>query len=259
MYHQFSLHPLHPFAAYTSFYKWFKDFGVPGVKFIGRGITARDYSKTIDFSDFYEHFTIRLTREDAGFDHHTPNINRVYIDMPDWLKTAYNHMKTRHMFEYGGNICVAESGGATLLTKLQQIASGTCINDHDGQMILDDFKVKYIAENYDLDSIVVLYKYQAEKTMLERIGVDHLQIDSGTTGVDMSHKEKIVAITLTFSGANFIQAITRLANKERDTPMEVDVILAKETLDKDILDTVESKKNFNTRTYRGKQNTGQDN
>jgi hypothetical protein len=252
MYHQFSLHPLHPFAEYRTFYKWFKKFGIPRLKFVGRGIRANDYSCTINFAEYYRHFTIMLTREDAGFEYHTPKINRIYIDMPDWLHTVYNKMKTHHIFEYGGNIFVSESGGASLLTKLQQIASGTCINEVGGAVLLDTFKVDYIKENYDLDSIVVLYKYTAEAIMLEKIGVDHLQIDSGITGVDMSHKERIVAMTLTFSGANFIQAITRLANKERDTPMEVDILLANETIDSDILDIVQAKKNFNIRTYYGK-------
>ncbi len=249
MFHQFSLHPNHPFAEYKSFYKWFKDFGIPAVKYIGRGITANDYTKTNPFEDYWKPFTITLTREEAGFEHHTPQIIREYIKMPEDVYDAYTAMKTEGIVGYHEHVFIAEGGGASKLTKLQQIASGSCINDEDTSVIISNYKVKYMEKYWDPEDIIVLYKYKAEKIMLDQLGYDSLQIDSGVTGIDMSHKKAIVAMTLTFSGANFIQAITRLANKERDTPMPVYVLLAQNTIDADILNTVEEKKNFNMKTY----------
>ena len=249
MFHQFSLSPHHRFAEYSTFYKWFKDYGVAQVKFIGRGITANDYTKTYHFENKWRPFTITMTREEAGFDHHTPKIIRRYVEMPDELLYLYTRMQVEGIVFYIDHRFIAEGGGASKLTKLQQIASGTCIDDEDKQIIIDNYKVKYIEKHWDPDEVVVLYKYQAEKRMLDELGYESLQIDSGTTGMDFSHKSTIVAMTLTFSGANFIQAITRMANKERDTPMPVYIILANHTIDSDILDTVEQKKNFNQRVY----------
>ena len=250
MFNQFSLHPNHPFAEYSTFYKWFKNgYGIPQVKYIGRGITANDYTNTNDFQDRWRPFTITLTREEAGFEYHTPQIIREYIEMPELLSDVYTRMQTEGVVYYGTRAFIAEGGGASKLTKLQQIASGTCINDEDKQIIIDNYKVKYIEKHWDPEEIIVLYKYQAEKRMLDALGYESLQIDSGTTGIDMSHKLAIIAMTLTFSGANFIQAITRMANKDRDTPMPVYVLLAQNTIDAEILDTVEEKKNFNMRTY----------
>ena len=71
------------------------------------------------------------------------------------------------------------------------------------------------------------YKYKAEKQLLESKGLKCIQFDSGTTGVDLSHIDRLVIMTCTFSGANFIQGITRMCNANRDKTMPVDAILSK--------------------------------
>jgi hypothetical protein len=254
MYHIFSLHPLHPFAKYKNFYKWFKDgYGVLDQngdylkRFIGRGQMTNIYTDTHDFRDKYLPFTIALTREQAGHYHHTPKINRVFIDTPDWLISLHNTIKTSSIAKHQGHVFLAESG-ASKLTKMQQIASGTCINTEDQGILLSKHKVNYIKERYKDENITVLYKYKAEEKLLRSIGIPHINIDSGTTGLDLSHKDRLVIMTLTFSGTNFLQGITRLCNANRASEMEVDVILSKETIDNDILKLVERKQTVNTKT-----------
>jgi hypothetical protein len=137
-----------------------------------------------------------------------------------------------------------------MLTKLQQIASGTCIDEENEGIILSTHKIDYIKEAYKDENITVLYKYKAEEKLLTSADINAINIDSGTTGLDLSHKDRLVILTCTFSGANFIQSITRLCNANRKTPMPVDVLISKGTLDETILNTVEAKQNVNTRLFR---------
>jgi hypothetical protein len=255
LFHALSLHPLHPFAEYKNFYKWFKEHGLLNQdgsyrqKFVGYGRTMNDYSETLDFSEYYKPFTITLTREEAGHEYHTPQINRIYVDMPEHVLSTFKDMKAHGIAKYLHNTFVAQNG-ASKLSKLQQIASGTCIDDKEVGIVLSDYKADYIKQRYKYENIVILYKYQAEKKLLDSKQLHSIQFDSGTTGVDLSHMDRLIVMTNTFSGANFIQGITRMCNANRDTPMPVDVILATESLDEDILNTVERKQNVNTQIFR---------
>jgi hypothetical protein len=256
LFHALSLHPLHPFAEYKSFYLWFKDgFGVMNPdgtyrqKFVGYGRTKNDYDETYNFEEYYKHFTITLTREEAGHEHHTPQLNRIYVDMPEHLMNIYKSMKSNSIASFMDYTFISNNG-ASRLQKLQQLSGGTCIDEYEIPRILSDFKADFIKKKYENEDIVVLYKYKAEKQLLESKGLKCIQFDSGTTGLDLSHIDRLVIMTCTFSGANFIQGITRMCNANRDKEMPVDVILSKGTLDDEILKTVETKQNVNTAIFR---------
>jgi hypothetical protein len=69
-------------------------------------------------------------------------------------------------------------------------------------------------------------------------------------GVDLSHFDKAIIYSLTWSGANFVQALARLTNIAVDNDPEV-IILVKSPVDIEIIDTVLDKKDRNAKFLKG--------
>jgi hypothetical protein len=71
---------------------------------------------------------------------------------------------------------------------------------------------------------------------------------SSAMGVNLSKADKLIYLNFGFSGTNFVQSLDRLTIKERKET-EVFFILAKNTLDLQILKVIEKKKNFTLKSY----------
>ena len=146
------------------------------------------------------------------------------------------------------NTFIAE-GGASTLSKTHQMAGGSCINDKEEGIILSYYKAQEIARNHKGTNCCIFYKYVAEKEILSLYfdPKDLYQIDSNSTGIDLSHYDDAIIYSLTWSGSTFTQVRSRLVNTERKDTPNLYVYLTQDTPDTKIWEAVSNKLDFNTK------------
>jgi hypothetical protein len=168
--------------------------------------------------------------------------------MPKELRDIYHDMKTHGIAKHEQYTFVSSNAG-NKLSKLQQITNGHCINDEEEYIIINDFKMKYIADNMHSNS-VVFRKYISEDSIGAQYGIKNIKSIESLEGIDLSHMEEIWISSLTFSGAKYHQAISRMAKFNRDKPMIVNIVITKDTIENDIFNTVSNKLDFNSKMYK---------
>lgn len=228
LYHQISVCDHHTWSSYNNFYRWHDEFGIKGLTiYTGGPRPAVDYSQTVDLTPDIEYFMIKSAKSaiDAF------KLHKVVIDTPDYLKAIYDQMKRDKLVELKGNVSVAD-GGAALQNKLLQISGGTLIMEDEAKEHISDYKVKYCAKHFR--DAVIFYKFQAEYEMLRVHFPDEqlYQIDAAATGLDLSHFDKAVIYTPTYSGSNFTQVLNRLCNVNREEQPEIYLLLSELGADK---------------------------
>ena len=222
---------------------------------------VKDYKETQDFSHTYNHLIIRMTREDANFVQHDITVNLHQFDLLRDARSIYDAVSRDGIFKLRNeaDVTITTNGSpATRLIKLQQITGGSIIADDNKAYEFSSSKLSYLKTLDKNEKIAIYHKYKAEKQMIEDYvavcGFTHkpliLQIDSNNTGVDLSHLDRMIIYSLTFSGSNYAQVLSRMANKDRKDKIVVDILLAKDTIDLDIYNAVSDKKNFNSSYLR---------
>lgn len=258
LFHQLALCPKHEFNSFKNFYDWHRKYGIENYVRRYGGMLAKDYSLTIDFSNKYEHLMIRMTREQAEFDQHDVDVKCLYFDVPERSRNIYDEVEREGIYIDDQLEINTDGLPTTKLIKQQQIVGGTVIDVNDNIVVLPTNKLKYFNTIDKNKKIAVYCKYNGEKAIikeyLDKIDFIHeplvLQIDANNTGVDLSHLDEMIIYSLTFSGANYAQVLSRMANKNRKDKIHVTVLLAKESIDQYIYDAVSSKQNFNSKYLR---------
>lgn len=259
LYHQLTLSHHHEFSRYKNFYSWFKDYGIENFVRRHGGMLVKVYNQTKDFKHKYDHIMIRMTREQANFAQHDVTVNKHYFDVLGRQWTIYDAIVRNDIYTFHDDQVVTTNGSpATKLIKLQQITGGTIITEDNSVVDIGNAKMSFFQTVNKDEKIAIYYKYKGEldklNNVLKELNFTHnpllLQIDANNTGVDLSHLDRLIIYSLTFSGANFTQVLSRMAKKDRTDPIEVDVLLAKHTIDDYIYDAVSNKKNFNAKFLR---------
>jgi hypothetical protein len=163
----------------------------------------------------------------------------------------------------GKNEKIIADSGVKLMSKQHQLGSGTIIFDSGNTGIIDNSKAIYIKENLK-GKLAIFYYFKQELEMLLDVFGDTATTDlnefnttdkhyigqqySSAMGVNLSKADKLIYLNFGFSGTNFVQSLDRLTIKERKET-EVFFILAKKTLDLQILKVIEKKKNFTLKQY----------
>jgi len=251
----------HSFSTYDSFYHLFNGsnhyqnkidnkigYGIKGLtKFTGGSRPSIDYSHTKDFSDKYEPIMIKRT-----LDIKPPKFITHSLDMPPKLRDIYNNIKIHSIAHYHNNVFIA-NGGAAKLSKLSQLCGGTCIDENNSHVLLNEFKAKSIQMYQKDKKIAIWYKYEAHRAMLSKFfnEKDLYQTDSQITGLDLSHYDELVIYSNTWSGANFQQLTERLTNSERKTQPIVNIFIYANTVESDTLQKVMSKRDNNLKFLKG--------
>jgi hypothetical protein len=242
LFHQLALSPHHPFSSYKNFYRWFDKYGIKGrMIYTGGPRPAIDYSGSVNFEEEFNDFMIRHFMKPA-------KISIKYVSMPEIGKELYHEVKTTGVAYFKG-IPIVANGPAQRQNKLQQIGGGTVIGEGATLQLFDDI-AKEAWEEYP--DAAIFYKFQEEKELLGKFFPEDqlFQIDATSMGVDLSHFDKAIIYSLTWSGANFVQALARLTNIAVDNDPEV-IILVKSPVDIEIIDTVLDKKDRNAKFLKG--------
>jgi hypothetical protein len=261
-YHQFWISKNSLFKEYVNFYKWAKDYVIPKIIYTAYG-QSNDYSNAKNdlISNRIEKVLHKFTQEEAGFENVIVKKN-IFIDMKPITYKLINQLKKDRVIQGKEETILADSG-VKLMSKQHQLGSGTIIFDSGNTGIIDNSKAIYIKENFN-GKLAIFYYFKQELEMLLNVFKDKATTDlnefnttdkhfigqqySSAMGVNLSKADKLIYLNFGFSGTNFVQSLDRLTIKERKET-EVYFILAKNTLDYNILKVVEQKKNFTLKSY----------
>lgn len=261
-YHQFWISKNSPFKEYINFYKFAKDYVNQNYIYTTYG-QSNDYSKAKDdlIKAKINKLVHKFTQEDANFNNIIIKTN-IFIEMKPITYKLIDKLKKDKII-IGKNETIIADSGVKLMSKQHQLGSGTIIFDSGATGIIDNSKAIYIKENLK-GKLAIFYYFKQELEMLFDIFGDTATTDlnefnktdkhyigqqySSAMGVNLSKADKLIYLNFGFSGTNFVQSLDRLTIKERKET-EVFFILAKNTLDLQILKVIEKKKNFTLKSY----------
>ena len=268
-FHQLWLCDNSPYRKYTTFYKWFKDYGIPSPIYVaGRLQETYKKCKSEKILQELDQYFVKMSQEDAGFD---VNANDVILTITnDEVFKIHNDFKKNKMMEFRGYSIVAESA-AELLIRLHQICGGVVYSkDPEMQLTLSLYKVMYLRSVYPafrtMRKIVVLCNYIHErKILLENLmnSTDDVErfkkepqlkyfignVKAYSEGVDFSYADAMVIYSMNFSATTYIQVRNRMCNKNREEPANIYYLMLEGGIDRYIYDTVKQKENFNTKIF----------
>jgi hypothetical protein len=269
-FHQFWVSSFSPWKDYKTFYGWFKEYGIPKVKYLYNRQIA-DYSciKKELVMECISRLMITYTQDEAGFQ--SPVEERVlYIPMPEKVRWAVSKIKKDKIFRLqDGSVALGDTA-VKEMQKVHQLCSGTIKTEDGNGVVFDYSKAEFIRDKFKGKKIAIFYKYVAEYAQLRAIfnpritedpmefnksGSDAVfisQIQSGREGINLGTADCIVMYNIDFSAVSYWQARSRLQMKERTDPAYVYWIFTEGGIEEKIYQVVQGKKDFTVSHYKKK-------
>lgn len=270
LYHQFYVSTASPLAAYRNFYAFARDFITVSYTYTSGGQkvpvwTNVNYAK---LKPMIDHLFITWTREDAGFTVDAED-KFLTVKMSDEAIAIFNQLKRNKVYQHPDGRIGTISGGAELISKLNQIGSGTLkMDDSEEGVIIDTSKAEFIKSKFTGQKIAIFYKYIAEGKLLRSYFPNHTsdaaefnsrndlifigQVKTYCEGVDLSTADALVNYNIEFSATIYSQSRARHLFKERTKPAPVYFIFPEHGIDHKIYQAVSNKKNFTWSYYQNK-------
>ena len=229
MYHQVFGIPNNPFAEFSNFYKFARQY----VNITTRKINSNyvnDYSKGLPtILEAMKPYTISYTQKEAGFEVKTnEQILHVRMDENTYGLTA--RLKKDLVIQGKTEVILADTA-VKLMMKLHQLFSGTIKFESGNSMVVDFSKAKYIKDKFGDKKIGIFYKFKEELNAIKKIFGDSittdlsifedtdksiaLQIVSGREGISLKQADALVYYNIDFSATSYWQSRDRMTTKER--------------------------------------------
>lgn len=283
LYHQLALSDWSPWAKYTSFYSWFKTYGIPRqIKVHGKWVNQYDQTNEELISATAAHLFDYRTRVELGFKYE-PKDKLHYIALSEDTKELYNGMVKNKILLHNDRQILCDTT-IKLRSALHMIEGGTvkqtvfgmdCTNAKNligdpvklvSERIKDGVichlyyslpnseKIDYILATWgDTTSLCIMYNYIAEEYKLRSVfkHANILQATSYAEGVDLAHIKTLVVYSQDFSTARHVQRRCRQASKNREEEIDVNFLLVKKAISEQVYETVAvNKTNFVDSTFR---------
>lgn len=264
-FHQFWISKFSPFKQYKNFYRWAGVFVNKKIKRIGtHNITDYSGAKIKEIDAIINPYTVVMVKPEDEFTEANKNILR--IDTPKQIKDLCRRLMKDRAIKGKRGYIMAETP-AKLQSKIHQMYNGTVIIekgiDETEAIILDDYKVRFIAERFKGKKIAIFYYYQAELKMLkdyfgERITTcleefnnskKNIALQQKTAeGMNVSAADCLVYLNFSFSGKDFVQSLDRLTIRGRKDN-NVYFIFESGGITEKIYNRVSKKEDFNSRQF----------
>lgn len=264
-FHQFWISKFSPFKEYKNFYRWADDFVNKKIKRIGtHEITDYSGAKEKEIDVIIKPYTVIMTKPEDEFTDANKNIIR--IDTPKQIQALCKRLMRDRAIEGKTGYIMAETP-AKLLSKTHQMYNGTVIIekgiDETEVIILDDYKVRFIAERFEGKKIAIFYYYQAELKMLKDYFGESITtcLDEFNStdknfalqqrtaeGMNVSKADCLVYLSFGFSGKDFVQSLDRLTIRGRKDN-NVYFIFENGGITEKIYNRVSKKEDFNSRQF----------
>ena len=261
-----------PFKRFTLF---FAEYGIPSKTYTGtQEVPCYKKTQTEKLLSTIEHLVVRLTRVDTGHIHEAEDVLH-HVSMNKKQKKILDKLDKHDIWEKG-EIEIYTDTPVKALTKAHQIAGGVSVQaepigslnpNWDGEDDNTEFlykpmtyhfkktppKVKYIKENFDPETTMILSYYIDEQKYLAKLFPHTGSVTKLSTGVDLSHFKTMVIYSMGFSSANYEQVRGRMMNVKRTTPISVHYLIS--GIDEYVLEAVKKKENFTSRWYKKTKTT----
>lgn len=264
-FHQFWISKFSPFKQYKNFYRWADIFVNKKIKRLGTH-NIIDYSgaKEKEIDVIINPYTVIMTKPEDEFTEANKNILR--IDTPKQIQALCKRLMNDRAIEGKKGYIMAETP-AKLQSKVHQMYNGTVIIEkgiyETETVILDDYKVRFIAERFKGKKIAIFYYYKAELEMLQNYFGEEITTcldefnntdknlalqQSVTEGMNVSAADCLVYFNFGFSGKNFVQSLDRLTIRGRKDN-NVYFIFESNGITEKIYNRVSKKEDFNSRQF----------
>ncbi len=268
LYHQFWISSYSPFAAYSNFYSWAKEFVNKKKRyFYNREVVDYSDARVEEIHLLTGHLFISYTQAEAGFIQEIQE-NILTVSMqPNTYRLTDILMKERIYTNASGATILADTE-LKLMQKLHQIYSGTVILDNKADaMQIDNRKALVIKEHFKGKKIAIFYKFRAEQQMLSEVFGDTVtinpdefnsssdkifisQIQSGREGINLSTADALVMFNIDFSSLSYQQARARIQCKDRTKPCLLYWVFAKNGIEEKIYKAVMSKQDYTLKYFK---------
>jgi hypothetical protein len=231
MFHQVYGITNNPFNAYSTFYKFAKDYVNVKQRKIN-GLMVNDYSDGYNtIIDAMTPYTIRFSQKDAGFIVKTTE-EIIKVPIPSKIKEIADILKKNLVVEGKTEVILGDTP-VKLMSKLHQLYSGTVKFESGNSMVIDTTKANYIADNFSDRRVGIFYKFKEELEGIKSVLGDMvttelsdfdegkaqhiaLQIVSGREGISLKNADCIVYYNIDFSATSYWQSRDRMTTKDRE-------------------------------------------
>lgn len=248
IYHQWCVSKYSPFNQYKSFYKFFREYGIPDPIWL-HGRQVEQYKKYKDtLLPAIEQYAVRISQDDAGIKHQAQDVVHTVPLTPD-TKMHINDLMSQGTL---GNLMVFDTDMG-VRTAVHQVESGAVLYDEQLMMLPNTEVVDYLQETFgDAPDVAFFTHFRSTR---KKLGEHFKQAQlfssiAHAEGVDMSHMRHVVLVNTAYSGAKFAQVRERITNMNRTTEALIHIIVTDGGVSQDVYDMVSDKKDFNLRAFR---------
>lgn len=252
IYHQFKLSSWSPFKQ-RNFYDFHRAYG-------RTSLTRTPYGLVEQYNKYNDDIILRRmshlfdfkTRKEVGIEHE-PTVNVVKVPMGVQNIDLIDQLRKHSVIEFPDGTQIVCDSPMKERSVHYQIEGGT-IKTETGYVRCGLDKINYIKDNYDLSNIAIMAHHVAERKILEIVFPESviLSSDGDAEGVDLMHIDKLIVYSMSFRTSKYTQRLARQANHDRETPIEVDILVAdKPGIGFELYKTVAIKKeNFDKNSYK---------
>lgn len=267
IYHQFYVSSFSPFAEYSNFYKWAKDYVEMKVKYIyNRQINDYSRANLPKIKGQTDHLFLSFTQHEAGFTEYVKEAVLKVEMRRDTYALAQKIKNTRVHIGKNGEEIIADTE-VKLMQKLHQIYSGTVLTEQGEAICFDDYKADFIKTYFKGRKIAIFYKFKAELTLLQKAFGDAItmlpdefnnstdkvfcsQIQSGREGINLSTADCLVMYNIDFSSVSYQQAKARMQSKDRTKECLLYWIFSEGGIEEKIYERVVNKQDYTISYFR---------
>ena len=248
LFNMLSLSDYSPWKRFTRFTQWYQEYGRPYQMQIN-GLYITKYDRTQEEKILHEikKYTVSITRKEAGHVHEATD-RPVSVPLTRKQQKVLAALDEDQLFADKNGVILADTP-AKMLTKSHQICGGFV---HGESGYLKEFKKKpkisWLQKNIDPDRTIILAHYIEEQKLLASLFPHTGSITKNAEGVNLSHFDRMVIYSMSFSAATYEQVRARQMNFSRKKPIEIIYLLS--GIDAYIYKAVQQKKNFTASWYR---------
>jgi len=267
IYHQFYISSFSPFALYSNFYKWAKEYVNVTQRFVFNR-QMNDYSKAKQESikEKTSHLFLSYTQEEAGFIQDVKE-SVLVVEMQKSTIDLANKIKRDRVYVSKSGAEILADTEVKLMQKLHQIYSGTVKDESGGIIEFDPSKAQFIKQHFEGQKIAIFYKFIGEMNLLKKTFGQSVtmcpdefresqdktfisQIQSGREGINLSTADCLIMYNIDFSSVSYQQAKARIQAKDRQKECLLYWIFAEGGIEKKIYDRVIGKQDFTLSYFR---------
>jgi hypothetical protein len=264
IFHQLGVSPYSPYKNCGNFYKWHKIYGTPKIQYTSYG-EAKDYS-VVDYDKIkgvVERLKVSFTQKEAGF---TTKVKEHIINVelkPETIRIM--NILRKDKVVQGKEETILADTSVKLMSKLQQMSSGTIKFESGNAKTIDTTKVEYIGKRWKGVKKAIFYFYKQELEMIKDYFGDEVTTDleefnntdksialqqiSGAEGINLSAADVLIFINFGFSNTKYVQAKDRLTTMERKEN-DVFFIISNNGIDGNVYKALQSKKDYILQTFK---------